>query len=172
MTPSVTEKGAIFQRLSQKLDRECGLYEKYIKVINEEQQTVTKISLEKMKSLTSQREELLAEMNECQSDRQQLIALLGENVQSKLSDAIKKHFSKDAAFLLLRKVEALKKLVKRSQRLSHELNQVVTFSQRLVNGCMAIFASAKHNVFRSYSPYGKIKEAYHPAVGSRETRRV
>lgn len=172
MALSASEKGSIFQKLSAKLDQECRIYEKYIKVITEEQITVTKLSLERMKILTSERETLLADMTECQSARQQLVIALGEGSQVKLSDAVKRHYSRDSASQLNRKIEILKKLVKRSQLLSGELNQVVSFSQRIANGCLAIFASAKNNVFRSYSPYGKIKEAYHPSNGSRDTRRV
>lgn len=170
MALSAAEKGAIYQRLSAKLDHECRIYEKYIKVITEEQQTVAKLSLDRMKALTAERESLLIDMGECQSERQLLVVALGEGSQSKLSDVIKRHFPKDSH--LPKKTEALKKLVKRSQSLSNELNQVVSFSQRLANGCLAIFASATNNVFRSYSPFGKIKEAYHPSGASRGARRV
>lgn len=172
MVLSTAEKGAIFQKLSLKLDHECRLYEKYLKVITEEQNSVTKLSLDKMRALTAEREALLFEMNECQEERQKIVVSLGEGSQVKLSEVVKKHFSKDAAFLLTRKIDVLRKLVKKSQSLSNELNQVVAFSQRLANGCLAIFASASNNVFRSYSPFGKIKEAYHPSMGTRGTRRV
>lgn len=172
MAISNSEKGTIYQKLSQKLDIECRLYENYAKVIIEEQQTVAKLSLARMKELTLKREALLTEMSDLQGSRQELVVALGEHPQSRLSEVIIKHFQKDAAFLLLRKVEALKKLVKKSQGLSGELNQIVSFSQRLVNGCMAIFASASNNVFRSYSPFGKIREAYHPSIAAKGTRRV
>lgn len=168
----MSDKSAIFQKLNARLDYECRLYESYITVINEEQNSVAKIAIPRLKALTAERERLLSEMHDSQHKRQDIVQSLGELPHAKLTEVVKRHFARDAAIVLLRKIELLKKLVRKSQSLSSELNQVVSFSQRLANGCLAIFASARNNVFRSYSPMGKIKEAYHPSTVSRGTRRV
>jgi hypothetical protein len=172
MNLSAAQKGTIYQRLNLLIDQECKLYEHYIKVVLEEGSSVTKLSVEKIKLLTHQREAILAEMNHAQSERQRLVSELGESPQSKLSEIVKKHYSRESSALLFKKIERLKKLVKQAQRSSSELNQVVSFSQRLANGCLAILASATNNVFRSYSPYGKIREAYHPSSAGRGMRRI
>ncbi len=172
MTLSTPQKGSIYQKLCIALDAECKLYEEYIKAVNEEQTSVTKLSVEKLRELTNLREKLLGEMSSAQRYRQQLVSDLGENPATKLSEVAKKHFTKESSSLLNRKIERLRILVSKSQTASKELNLIVSFSQRLANGCMAILASATNNVFRSYSPYGKMKEAYHPSSTSKGTRRI
>lgn len=172
MAPVVANKPAIYQKLSNLLDQESRLYVSYIKVIVEEQASVTKLSVERMNALSSHRELLLHDMHECQQQRQLLIIELGESPKARLSDVVARQFSKDSALNLQRKIDKLKQLVKKSQNLSTELNHVLAFSQRLANGCMAILTSATNNIFRSYSPFGKIREAYHPSHRGSGSRRI
>lgn len=145
------------------LQRECGLYEQYIRILMEERQFVTRFNAEKITELTAKRAGLYESMLKSQDARLELMRTFPASKGKKLRELIAGNCTPEDKRKLLPLAEHLKRLVDEAQIQSKEQNQILGFGLKMVHGLTSIFWSATQNVVRTYSRKGVTKEAYNPA---------
>lgn len=150
------------------IENECKIYEEYLACLDQERNSITKFNAESVTMLSEKRDQLQFRMKDAQLQRIAMIKDLTGIENTKLTDAVSKHFKGEEASTLLRLAKKLKTLVQKTQTKGHELSYISQFGLNVVNGLYSLFMSATQNVTRSYGRKGKIKESYHPA-GSRHS---
>lgn len=152
-----------FLLLEALLKEECSLYREYRKILELEVNSVTELEVERVADLTVQRQILSDRMQEVNEKRKELLSGFEAGDKTKLSEIIVKSCSRVDAARILPLVKTLRSEIEECQRFGSEFSQVLSFSQRLIDGTVSILRSASQSVNRLYTKAGKVQESFVPA---------
>ena len=158
---------ALVRNLMQILDSECKLHERYLQLLQREQESVVAADLKKIARISAEREKLNTAIQTAQDKRLAFLSRYPQGNEIKLSEWVESHLHPADRAALAPSIIRLKGLVQQGKTRSSDLAQLVSFSLGLVGGCLSIIWSATQGVFRSYAPNGVVKESSHP-VKSRQ----
>ena len=141
------------------LEKECGLYEKYITLLDEERGWLTRFNEARVLDLSAQRARLYDQLLAAQDTR--LTSMRQFPTQHlRLRDLVVKDLLPHHAKRLLPLVDRLRALVKESQQKGRQHHQILDFGLKTVHGLLSIIWSATQTVVQSYNRQGGKQQSY------------
>lgn len=153
---------ALLPKLEKLLLQEIRIYEGYNALTALERKVITPFIADKVIDASNRRDQFVSEMNRLHIQRQEMLFLIFDVKDRKLSDLIELNL-KGADLKKFRQIAAKLKLVaSNSMKDTRELGSIVKFGMGMVDGILSILWSATEHVTKSYTRMGGMKETTSP----------
>jgi len=145
------------------LSAELVEYDKYLKLLEQEQKAVVKLDADQGTLLGAQRGEVVDQLQLLKDERSKIIADAVGNDSCRASELIQQACSPGDKKRLMGLIEKIREKAKQVELKSREFNQVLSYSLGLVNGELSILWSASQPVTRVYNSFGSMTNGVQPA---------
>ena len=137
-------------------------YDKYLELLQREQECVVKLDAEQVTLLGAQRGEVVDALARLKDERSRIIAAAIGNDSWRASELIEQACSPVDKKRLLGLIEKIRAKAKKVEMKSREFNQVLSYSLGLVNGELSLLWSASQPVTRVYNAFGSMANGVQP----------
>ncbi len=158
----------LYYRLTRLLEREIKLHGRFLAVIKEQRELLTKFRVAPMEALDSRREHLAADIDQAHKERLGLLAQVEEARGKKLTEFVQEYFPAKEKIVLMPLIDELKEVVAETRVQSIEYQSITNFALNMVHGSISLLWQATQNVTRSYGRGGKLHESYSPTRSRHE----
>jgi hypothetical protein len=155
--------------LERHLVKECALYERYLKALDQQQDALTNFNTELMDAINAKRLRIVKDMKELGNKRLELLSDLPRGRDRRLTDLITDHIPGKNGAKLMKLALELREFVVTSQKLSAEFGMTNQFALNMVNGSLSLISHGTQNVTKRYGVQGAIKESYNPSRSRYDT---
>ncbi len=145
------------------LAAELAEYDKYLKLLEQEQKAVVKLDADQVTLLGAQRGEVVDQLQQLKDERSKIIAAAVGNDSCRASELIQQGCSPGDKKRLMALIEKIREKAKQVECKSREFNQVLSYSLGLVNGELSLLWSASQPVTRVYNSFGSMTNGVQPA---------
>ena len=163
----IERNSRLIRDLERVLRAEIKLQEEYAALLTDERTCLTRFNADKIEEISLRRDLLNEKISQAAAERLELMKIFPNSQGKRLTELLKAHCHKQDIATLMPLAEKLKTVVQQTKSMGKEFKQLVDFSLNLVNGTLSIIWSATQNVTRSYTPQGKVREAFHPSTTQR-----
>ncbi len=145
------------------LSAELLEYDRYLELLEHEQQAVIKLDSDKVVLLGAARGEIVDRIAQLKEERTKFIATTIGDDSFRASEVIEQGCSAGDKKRLMALIEKIRAKIKRVEAKSKEFNQILSYSLGLVNGELSLLWSASQPVSRVYNAFGSITQGVQPA---------
>jgi len=157
-----------FKHLPALLQREIDTYQKYLNIIAQQRQCVTRFDAERLQELDKKRKELLKTLEKFHEERVAFLARPEFENEQRLSVLIDKFCSPEQQKVLLPLTYKLRNVIEEARSETGEFRGIQSFALNVVNGTLSMFMRATKSVSKQYGKQGKLNESYLPASSRKE----